>query len=340
MQKLIYGIGAFLLLLVVIGLVLPSKHQVEVAMEIDAPPATVFALVNDFERFAEWSSWRQTDPNAQFLFSGPRRGEGAAMSWDGAMLGSGEQVITKSLPYERVDIAMNPGGDGEARSWFSLREGVAATEVTWGFETDYGMNIVGRYFASMLGGVLARDQHESLKRLKELAESLPSADFRDIEAEHLIVEPFAIAYFAGQSRPDPDAMSDALGAAYFRILRFIDSNGLSSAGAPLAITHDYDGANLRFEAAIPVTGVTEDTPLDGAGVKIGQSYGGAVVRVPHIGSYKELGATQRKIAAYLAALGIERNGPAWESYVSDPGEVAERDLLTYVYYPIREEDSQ
>ena len=44
--------------------------------------------------------------------------------------------------------------------------------------------------------------------------------------------------------------------------------------------------------------------------------------------------THRKISAYLAALGIQRNGAAWESYVSDPGKVAENDLLTFVYYPI------
>ena len=37
----------------------------------------------------------------------------------------------------------------------------------------------------------------------------------------------------------------------------------------------------------------------------------------------------------LAAHGIERNGASWESYVSDPGDVPEKDLLTYVYYPIR-----
>ena len=35
------------------------------------------------------------------------------------------------------------------------------------------------------------------------------------------------------------------------------------------------------------------------------------------------------------ALGIERNGAVWESYVSDPRHVAEGDLLTYVYYPIK-----
>ena len=46
--------------------------------------------------------------------------------------------------------------------------------------------------------------------------------------------------------------------------------------------------------------------------------------------------THRKISAYLAAHGIERNGAAWESYVSDPGDVPEEQLITYVYYPIRQ----
>jgi effector-binding domain-containing protein len=41
------------------------------------------------------------------------------------------------------------------------------------------------------------------------------------------------------------------------------------------------------------------------------------------------------VSAYLAALAIKRNGDAWEAYVSDPGNVLEPDLLTYVYYPIK-----
>mgnify|MGYP002064469261 CR=1 FL=1 len=36
-----------------------------------------------------------------------------------------------------------------------------------------------------------------------------------------------------------------------------------------------------------------------------------------------------------AALGIERNGDAWESYVSDPAKVPEAELVTLIYYPVR-----
>lgn len=335
MQKLIYGSGALLALLIIIGFALPRTHQIEVSIEIDAHPATVFALVNDLQRFSDWSPWTHTDPNARILFSGPPRGVDAMMAWDGAVIGSGSQLITESQPYEHVGMRMNPGESGEARAWFDLAPGVGTTLVRWGFEADYGLNIVGRYFASMLGGIVARDYYDGLLRLKELAETLPRADFSEIDIEQIVVEAQSIAYLSTTSRSDPAAISETLGKAYFQILSFIDRHNLSEAGAPLSIMRTISGSELRFDAAIPVRGVNENTPRDGSGVKIGMTYAGPVLRVRHLGSYKGLGATHRKISAYLAAYGIPRAGAAWESYVSDPGQVAEADLLTYVYYPIK-----
>ena len=88
--------------------------------------------------------------------------------------------------------------------------------------------------------------------------------------------------------------------------------------------------------AAPSRGVVSETPLTGiAAVKLGFTYGGPVIRVKHVGSSRLLATTHRKISAYLAAYGIERNGDAWESYVGDPGDVPEEELLTYVYYPVR-----
>jgi len=335
-QKVLYGVLGSLILLVLIGFALPREHRIEVREEIDAHPATVFALVNDFRRYTLWAPWADTDPNARFIYSGNTRGAGATVTWDGTILGSGTQTIIESRPFEYVGIVMSPGEPGEARSWFRLESGVGTTIVHWGFEADYGMNIVGRYFASMLGSVVARDYEAGLANLSAVAESLPSADLSDIDIEHLVVEPVKIAYLPTTSRPEPAAISDAMGEAYFRILNFIDDHGLDDAGAPLSITRTFSGSTLIFDAAIPVRGVSDDTPRDDAGVRLGETYGGAVIRVRHVGSYRDLGTTHRKITAYLAALGIERNGDPWESYVSDPGNVPEEDLLTYVYYPIKQ----
>jgi effector-binding domain-containing protein len=334
MQKIIYGIIALVAVLVLASLALPRHARVEVTAEIDTHPATIFALVNDFRRVALWSPLLEADPNVRVVHSGPARGVGATMTWDGAIIGSGTQVITESRPFEHVATSINPGESGEARTWIDLSGDDGATTVTWRFETDYGFNVVGRLFGLAFAGVVHRDYTLGLSNLKNLAETLPSADFSDLEIERLTVEATQIAYLTTTSVPEPAAISEAMGNAYFEILSFIDEHGLSEAGAPLSITGSFSGSELLFDAAIPVRGVTASTPRDGASVRIGRTYAGNVIRVRHIGSYRTLGTTHRKIAAYLAALGIERAGDAWESYVSDPTRVPESELLTYIYYPI------
>jgi effector-binding domain-containing protein len=334
-QKLLYATGGLFIALILIGLALPRQASVSVNTRIDAYPATVFALVNDFRRVALWSPLLDTDPNARIVFSGPPRGSDAAMTWDGSVIGSGSQVIVDSRPFDYVETVINPGEAGAARSWFEIAGADGATSVTWHFETDYGMNLVGRYFAPLLAGIVERDYARGLANLRELAESLPRVDFSDIEIERISVEAVRIAYLSTSSRPEPAAISEAMGDAYFEILNFIDRHGLAEAGAPLSITRSFTGSRLQFDAAIPVRGGTEETPRESSGVRIGMSYAGPVIRVRHVGSYRTLGRTHQKIAAYLAALGLERNGDAWESYVSDPTRVAEDELLTFVYYPVR-----
>lgn len=335
MQKLLYTVGGVAAALILIGLALPRHARVSESLQVDAYPATVFAQVNDFRRFALWSPQLKADPNARVVFAGPPRGVDAAMTWDSTIVGSGSQVIVASRPFEFVETLINRGEAGEARSWFDLAHGGEQTTVTWSFETDHGFNLVGRYFGLLLSAVVRRDYARGLVGLKELAESLPRVDFSDLEIESITVEAQPIAVLQATSRPEPAAISEAMGDAYFEILNFIDRHGLDEAGAPMSITRSFAGSRLLFDAAIPVRGVTESTPRDGPGVRIGRTYAGQVVRVKHVGPYRTLVQAHRKIGAYLAALGIERNGDAWESYVSDPTKVAEDRLVTYVYYPVK-----
>ena len=334
MQKLLYGIASFIGLFIIVGLLLPRHARVEVTTRIDAHPPIVFALINDYHRVSLWSPWLNRDPNARIVHAGPVRGVGAAMTWDGAIIGTGTQVIKETRPFEFIETAINPGESGEHRSWFELEGQNGTTTVTWSYEADQGYNVVARYFSLLLSGVVQRDYELGLSRLKDLAETLPNADFGDIEIEHMIVDAVDIAFHSTTSVPEPSAMSDAMGDAYFEILSFIDEHGLQEVGAPLSITRSFSGSELLFDAGIPVRGLNAATPRRDASVKIGQTFAGTVIRIRHIGPYRTLGQTHQKIAAYLAALDIERAGDAWESYVSDPTKVPEAELLTYIYYPI------
>lgn len=334
-QKLLYGVLTLIALLLVIGFALPRTQRVEVSTEIDAHAATVFALINDLRRYSLWSPLFETDPQVRVRYSGSEQGVGATMSWDGVIAGSGIETIVESRPFSTVALLLNPGEPGEAVSRFELTRGNGTTIVTRSFEADTGMNVVARYFAAMLGSVIARDYANGLANLKEVAESLPRTDFSDLDIERVIVEARNIAYITVTSRPEPAAISAAMSNAYFQILNFIDAQKLAVAGPPLSITRAFNGATLVFDAAIPVAGTTDATPQSGPTVGIQTSYEGPAIRATHTGPYGALKETHRKIVAYLAAYGMERNGDAWESYVSDPAETADEDLLTYVYYPIK-----
>ena len=164
---------------------------------------------------------------------------------------------------------------------------------------------------------------------------MPRTDFSDLDVEDIVVQAQDIAYITTRSAPESGAISAAMSDAFFSILGYIDRHGLGEAGAPLSITRSFSGSDLVFDAAIPIRGLTDEAPRAENAVRIGKTYEGPVIKVRHTGSYESLGRTHEKIAAYLAARAIARNGDAWESYVSDPGRTDESGLLTYIYYPVR-----
>ena len=254
------------------------------------------------------------------------------------IIGNGNQTIIASDPLESIvtHLSLQDIGDIDVSYW--LTETDLGTGVRWRYEHNFGRNIFGRYYGLFLDSIVGPDYEQDLTGLKAMAESLPPSDFSDLDVEHIVVAPVDIAYIETSSEPLAAAISEAMGKAYFGVLNFIDAHDLQEAGAPLSISRAFDGAELRFDAGIPVRGIMENTPRIQDAVRLGETYGGAVIRVRHLGSYLQLGQTHNKIAAYLAALGIERNGDAWESYLSDPTRTAEAALVTHIYYPISTEN--
>jgi effector-binding domain-containing protein/uncharacterized protein YndB with AHSA1/START domain len=328
-------LAGILAAIVVTGILLPAQVQVQRETIITAHAATVFALINDFRQVRRWAGWMNEDPNARFEFSGPARGAGASLRWDGRIIGSGQQSIVASTPYSRVTTTLIDDSGNLSTATFALAESEGKTRLVWTYERDFGFNLFGRLYGLMLDTILGARTEQDLLRLKKLAEQLPGADFSGLNVEQLIVDSSDIAYRRTASPPDAAAISEAMGDAYFDVLRFIDDHGLEEAGAPLSISRAFSDSELVFDAAIPVRGIHANTPRTESLVKIGQTYAGPVIRVRHRGPYRTLGGTHEQIAAWLAALGIERNGDAWEVYVTDPTKTVEPELLTFIYYPVR-----
>ena len=105
----------------------------------------------------------------------------------------------------------------------------------------------------------------------------------------------------GSSGRDPVEIADGLAAAFGRVAVFISANGLQIAGRPQAIANFWDERGYGFDAGIPVNGA----PARGAGpespVRMGETYGGRVVRAVHIGPYSGMEATYRKVDVFFCS---------------------------------------
>ncbi len=329
-----------LVLLVVFGVVgvfLPSSAHVERSTVIEAPQATVFVLVNGFRGFNRWSPWYERDPNADISYEGPDYGVGAKMIWSSEQrdVGSGSQEIVASEPYESVRTHLDLGQQGTAEAYFKLVEVESGTEITWGLDTEFGWDLVGRYFGLMFNRIVGTDYDKGLANLKELAESMPGADWSGLDIQIVIVDSVPMAYSDGNSSWDRDDIAEALGTAYSHVRAFMGRYKLDQSGPPLAITRLATEEEWHFEAGIPLIAAPVAEPTQEPQVFVRDTYAGRAIRVIHVGSYDEISDTIEKIDAYIALFGLEKNGNLWEEWISDPGMTPEDRLITNICVPIR-----
>jgi len=112
----------------------PSAYRIERTAIVVAPPAAVFAEVNDFHNWAAWSPWAGLDPDAKTTFEGPVAGEGAVFHWSGnAEIGEGRMTLAESKPDERIliDVDFVKPWAGSQSSEFTFKADGARTIVTW-----------------------------------------------------------------------------------------------------------------------------------------------------------------------------------------------------------------
>lgn len=337
LKRIFFALVALVLIFVIVGFLLPRQRHVERSILIDAPPSVVFSQVNGFRNFTDWSPWVAVMPEAEYTYEGPDFGVGSKMSWSmtGPRPEMGTQTIVASTPYDRVDIELDLGPQGTAQAVFLLLPKDDGTSLTWAFDTDFGLNLLGRYWGLLLDRQLGPLYAQGLANIKRIAEELPKVDWSGLDIGITEVPSTTIAYFTGSSGSGTEDIGAALGAAYGRVAMFISANRLQMNGPPIAIRNYWDERGYGFDAGIPVSG----TPARGAGpdspVRMGETYGGRVVRAVHVGPYSEHPETYAIIDAFIVAHKLEANGRSWDVFVSDPGSSPEEELITEIYYPVK-----
>ncbi len=174
-KKILLGLLLIVMILAVVIALQPTDFKITRSITINAPPATVFPLVNDFHQWAQWSPWEKMDPAMQKTFEGPESGVGAVYRWEGnSDVGVGSMTITESKPLELLLIRLEFTRPMEsvAQTEFTFKPDGDGTAITWTMTGNN--NFMGKAFSLFMNmdKMIGTDFEQGLTELRKVAEDL------------------------------------------------------------------------------------------------------------------------------------------------------------------------
>ncbi|RMH70854.1 MAG: hypothetical protein D6675_08180 [Gemmatimonadetes bacterium] len=172
-------IVSLVVILLIIGLFLPTTYHIERSIVIQASPNFIFPHLNSFRTWPEWTAWTpERDPTVKYDYAGPEAGIGAKYMWNGQELGNGHITIVESQENTRIRYDLWMENDKyHAEDMMQLVQTADGTRVIWTDEGELGHNPFLRYLGLLMDRFIGPDFEEGLAKLKARAEQ----DARDYE---------------------------------------------------------------------------------------------------------------------------------------------------------------
>jgi len=332
LKKILLVLGILVLLIIVIGFCLPSKVRVERSVVIKAPANMAFDQVNTLKNWEGWSPWHHIDPKMQLTYSGPASGSGASYTWksDNKKVGNGILTITASNPDSLVKTDMDFMDHGKGSADFTFTKVPEGTKVTWGMNSDMGMNPIARYFGAMMDKMVGSDFEKGLNNMKEVVEKMPPTSSNDIKVEETVTADMHT--LTKRITCATTEISKKYGEVFGEIEASMKKNGLNQAGPPFGIYYSYSPEKVDMAPGIPTDKPGKD---DGDILGIEMKAQNAV-RVRYVGPYSKMMRVYDALGNYIKEHNKQVTGSPWEVYINNP--MTEKDsakLITEVYFPVK-----
>lgn len=151
----------------------PDTFQVQRSIVIAAPPQAIYARIEDFRRWRDWSPWERLDPAMVRTHSGAARGVGAVYAWQGNReVGRGRMEVVAAAAPSTITIQLDFIEPFASRNIteFVLAPVDGGTRVIW---TMRGENL---YVSKLMGvfvdmdAMIGKDFARGLATLKSASE--------------------------------------------------------------------------------------------------------------------------------------------------------------------------
>jgi len=126
----------FAIVFLVLGVTAPKQMSISKTMEINAPADKVFNQVNNLKNWEKWSPWYKMEPTMALTYSDNPSGANSWYKWKGDKMGEGQLTITKAIPSQRIETALDFGEMGQSTGYWDFKSKGNSTEVTWGMNAE------------------------------------------------------------------------------------------------------------------------------------------------------------------------------------------------------------
>jgi uncharacterized protein YndB with AHSA1/START domain len=171
LKKVLLGLVALIVLLVIVSFFLPGKFNVERSLVIAAPAEKIYPMISEPRNWPKWGVWNKRDPNMVITYSGSEGGQGAKWAWKSKPEGDGAMEFTAATPNREVSYVLSFADfDMKPTGTLKLSAEGSGTKVTWTSAGELGNNPINRYFGLAMDGMLGKDFEGGLANLKALVE--------------------------------------------------------------------------------------------------------------------------------------------------------------------------
>jgi hypothetical protein len=253
-------------LAVIVGLFLPSHAHIERSIEISHNPQHIYDVLNNFRRFQDYAggALQAQDPQVKFSLSGPAYGPGATFNWTGNdAIGSGKLVNRSG----NIDLAGNStvtwdisnDWHGENKTFtFTVapRHDQRVSTVTWGYDVDYGWNLIDRYSQLWIHGAPGATIQYGLDSLQNMLAGIPNVDYAKLNPGLYQTSATPVLLISTKATRTLDDIDAAKAAALKQIEAAMARLGVKAAGPTTTITNNWGDTTYTFDLAVPIDSTT------------------------------------------------------------------------------------
>ena len=306
---------------------MPKMH-VSRSVNIAAPIEKIYSTLNDFHNWEAWSPWLIMEEGAKLNIDE----DGKHYGWEGERIGSGNMTVLREEENKRIDydlIFLKPW-KSKAKTWFEFEQAGEEVKVTW--TMDSSLPFFMFFMKKMFEGFVGMDYERGLSMLKELSETGAVLSKLDLKGEGSFD---GFDYVGITTECDMDQLGTKMEGDLTELGKWVPENAEASA-PPFTIYHKWDIVKKRvhYTSAVPVKEVPSDLPTK---FKSGTMPNLRTYVVSHTGKYDHLGNAWSTVMNLQQNKAFKQNKKQhpFEVYVNDPSEVAEKDLVTEVHFPVK-----